>query len=233
MFKIITKFSLSILLLAASANAGASDAFPMIETLNPEEGSLSFIDANGKTRTMQIVALRKDCIPPACLDFPEPKPEPAPPREWNLPGVGPVLGVGTSSVQGVHGNLGVIIGPGECSSSDGGPFFGPGSYCNNAGVLIEFTPGHAANAASIGIGAKVLALGGIDFEAGADVKVSYLWMDSSGVHGTYYPESMAFIGPQVDASFMFLKLSLGLLKKVAGNDPAYNWLWNAGIGFTI
>jgi hypothetical protein len=142
----------------------------------------------------------------------------APAREDWYPrrGTSPVFGVGYQSPDGPALSAGLIIGtvPGKANKC----IFG----ATSSGLLVQ---GH------VGLNGPKLSVGIAQYNPGFGIggKVSglHLWRSSGQSRA-----GTTFLGPEVEMSVFLVRLSAGLLWRVAGpgGDPR-RFTWGAGLGF--
>jgi hypothetical protein len=142
----------------------------------------------------------------------------APAREDWYPrkGASPVFSVGYQSLEGPVLSAGLIVGtvPGKANKC----IFG----ATSSGLLVQSHVGLNGLKLSVGI-----AQYNPGFGLGAKVSGLYLWRSSAESRA-----STTFLGPEVEVSVFLLRLSTGVLWRVAGPEgDSRRFTWGAGLGF--
>jgi hypothetical protein len=111
------------------------------------------------------------------------------------------LSLGVSTTQLLTASLGVIYGTLECDQ---------GLICNLRGVLVEVSPGALGHEVALGAATMATDPSGILGFWGSDIKLNVLATGSN--------TSQLYAGVTGDLRFLLFKFSVGLLRKIAGDD---------------
>jgi hypothetical protein len=125
-------------------------------------------------------------------------------------------GARLSSPQIFSASLGVLIGridPPQDDSDDGGTHL-------PTGVLIQIEPGLGGGKFSLGVAKGLLPM------AGAGIKASIM---RTWGHPLFTEPRQTYVGVEVDATF-FIKLSLGGMARLRGNETAPRLILTGGVG---
>ncbi len=129
-------------------------------------------------------------------------------------GCQPTWGVRLSSPQIVSGSVGLLIGPMEPPQPPP-----PGTHLPN-GLLLAIEPGLGGGKISAGY-----AKGLLPYAAGG-IKVSAL---RTWGHPIFADRKQTYVGLEAEASF-FIKLSVGLMRRVGGDSSRRRLMLTGGIG---